>query len=433
MWLAIKKIGLKILYSSQEEQHPYRIYALFQLISNPIYYLLWVYVDKQGYENIGVRSLISLMCLPLLFHEYWTATNKKLLSIYWYIVCFYSLPFFFTFMLFKNNFCYGWSLNSLTGIILCILFLDTKPLMILVPLGAVTGWLAYFLTTSDPYYDIAAMKTILITYGSAFLFGVLFFQRARYRERIGAMKLFAGSIAHKLRTPLACIRMSAEVLDDYADAYHSAYLKAREAKLEVPSIPERHLKKLPQLPKNIQNFSNNSQIIIDMLLMKLNEGTDTPLQVCSMKDCVLLALDSYPFELGQRQKIHWKDDTDFSFLGQDNFMKHVLYNLIKNGLYAIARAGKGEIFIEIKTNVLVKGQAMSQLIFKDTGPGIEEKHLRHIFDRFYSKSRNGTGIGLAFCESVIQSFGGSIGCASTLGEETIFTICLPQVQQLSEN
>jgi len=62
--------------------------------------------------------------------------------------------------------------------------------------------------------------------------------------------------------------------------------------------------------------------------------------------------------------------------------------------------------------------------------------LPHIFTRFYtwSADRNqstGTGIGLAFCRSVMESFGGTIDCKSQLGEYTEFTLAFPLPKEKS--
>jgi len=142
-----------------------------------------------------------------------------------------------------------------------------------------------------------------------------------------------------------------------------------------------------------------------------------------MKMCVAEALKTYPFSAHERTRLHWEDAADFPFLGHKEFTKHVLFNLLKNALYAVASAGKGEIFITIEPATNSKGK--NRLIFKDTGSGIPPENLRHIFDRFYTKKEHGAGIGLAFCQSVIQGFGGEITCTSNLGEYTTFTISLP--------
>jgi two-component system CAI-1 autoinducer sensor kinase/phosphatase CqsS len=105
-----------------------------------------------------------------------------------------------------------------------------------------------------------------------------------------------------------------------------------------------------------------------------------------------------------------------------------VFNLLKNALRHIAKAGKGEIFIRLEAR-----PEGGRLVFKDTGPGIPPQVLPHIFTRFYSWSfghddGSGAGIGLAYCRSAMQAFGGNIVCRSTLGEFSEFVLTFPAVR-----
>ena len=71
----------------------------------------------------------------------------------------------------------------------------------------------------------------------------------------------------------------------------------------------------------------------------------------------------------------------------------------------------------------------SKVIFKDTGTGISGRDLPYIFDRFYSKTRHGTGIGLAFCQMAVELCNGEIKCNSKEGEYTEFVITMPKLKE----
>jgi signal transduction histidine kinase len=66
----------------------------------------------------------------------------------------------------------------------------------------------------------------------------------------------------------------------------------------------------------------------------------------------------------------------------------------------------------------------------DTGVGIPEKDLPHIFESFFhlekSRTRNlgGTGLGLAICKAIVEAHGGRISVVSRIGQGTVFTVDL---------
>jgi signal transduction histidine kinase len=64
---------------------------------------------------------------------------------------------------------------------------------------------------------------------------------------------------------------------------------------------------------------------------------------------------------------------------------------------------------------------------RDTGTGIAEEHLAHVFEPFYSTKRDskGTGLGLWVSQGIIQNHGGSMRVSSRSGRGTTFTITLP--------
>jgi signal transduction histidine kinase len=69
-------------------------------------------------------------------------------------------------------------------------------------------------------------------------------------------------------------------------------------------------------------------------------------------------------------------------------------------------------------------QPYENLALRDTGKGIQEKYMNRIFDPFYTSrpTGQGTGLGLAFCKEVLNSFAGNITCKSIYGEYTEFTL-----------
>jgi signal transduction histidine kinase len=112
--------------------------------------------------------------------------------------------------------------------------------------------------------------------------------------------------------------------------------------------------------------------------------------------------------------------------GDPRRLAQVFENLINNAIkYAPQTA------IEILVEPVKKG---IQISFRDYGPGIPEKYLPNIFDRFFrnpdqSVSLHGTGLGLFICRQIIESHHGEIHAVSKVGEGTTFHIFLPCIIQ----
>ena len=165
-----------------------------------------------------------------------------------------------------------------------------------------------------------------------------------------------------------------------------------------------------------------------MLLVnaRVTGAAEQTLQPCTMAACVDVALQRYPFSEEERAVVFREGNGDFSFRGSELLMVHVLFNLIKNALRHIARAGKGEVSIRI-----LASPDANRLVVRDTGDGIPPDMLPHIFQRFYTSTGSndsvlGAGIGLAFCRDVMTSFGGTIQCTSVSGDFTEFVLSFPQ-------
>jgi signal transduction histidine kinase len=141
------------------------------------------------------------------------------------------------------------------------------------------------------------------------------------------------------------------------------------------------------------------------------------------------ALETYPFGKGERDRVTVSVAGDFQFHGSNSLFVYVLFNLLKNSLYAMKAAGKGDIAIAIAT-----GSSKNTLTFTDTASGIPAATVPRIFDAFFTtKKAAGAGIGLAFCRRVVRSFGGQMRCESVEGEWTRFSLEFPVPRATAES
>jgi two-component system, OmpR family, aerobic respiration control sensor histidine kinase ArcB len=236
--------------------------------------------------------------------------------------------------------------------------------------------------------------------------------------QIEGMTLVSAAMAHELRTPLATITMGMEGIEKYLQILLETYELAQQHQLKIKLIPPRLLNNLSKAVTNIKSETKHANMIVNMLLANLSfQKHQQSRKELSMAQCIQDALDQYVFPGDKRNLIYLDLKEDFAFYGDEILLSHILFNFLKNSLYFIEKARKGEIFITLK-----RSNEFNELHFKDTAQGVQAENLPKIFDQFYTKdTHHGTGIGLAFCKAVMESWHGKISCQSKYREYIEFT------------
>lgn len=109
-------------------------------------------------------------------------------------------------------------------------------------------------------------------------------------------------------------------------------------------------------------------------------------------------------------------------------LERILHNLLSNAVKYTPSGGEVAINLSEKKS---KAKHSVQITVYNSGPGIEEKSLPYIFERFYrcdpsrSRKTGGAGIGLTIVKELVESQGGSISVASSESKGTTFTISFP--------
>ncbi|MBT2689612.1 GHKL domain-containing protein [Bacillus sp. ISL-47] len=115
-------------------------------------------------------------------------------------------------------------------------------------------------------------------------------------------------------------------------------------------------------------------------------------------------------------------DANPSVFGDNNQIKQVLVNILKNALEALQNVNRSDGMIRIYAETK---QEKAYIIVEDNGPGMSQETVDQLFVPFYTTKSNGTGIGLSICKKIIEEHGGNIVLNSQLDTGTVFKIELP--------
>jgi signal transduction histidine kinase len=219
-------------------------------------------------------------------------------------------------------------------------------------------------------------------------------------EKLSAIGLLAGNLAHELNNPLTGIRSIAQVLS-----------------AEVEDL------QLQQDLQQIQEAAHRSQAIIHNL-MEFSSKKTNPIAHVALDELVektvvflktALRQHDYRIDLDARSS-HIKVDP--------LMMSQVVFNIINNACQAMKTKG----VLKIKT---WRDQNHVYFQVEDAGEGIAKENLSKIFEPFFTtkKEGQGTGLGLSLAKKIIEEYGGEISVTSTLGAGAQFTVKLPSVDQ----
>ena len=256
-------------------------------------------------------------------------------------------------------------------------------------------------------------------WNNATVIKTLFNAIAEYKSQRALLSL-GNSIAHEMRNPLGQIKY---YLQNIAES-----TKVCIEQTDNPEIKKQQIQAIkPYIEKSNAALDRGLQVI-DMILedVKCNSINEEDFTFLSAKTLIEQALAKYAYsQAREKETISLKIEKDFIFKGDQHLFLFVIFNLLKNTFYYLPSCPALNISIQLRLN-----EKNNSVVFTDTGPGIAKEQIAHIFRPFFSIGKsNGTGLGLAFCKRVMESFKGSIECESQLGEYTRLTLCFPQCDQ----
>jgi two-component system phosphate regulon sensor histidine kinase PhoR len=226
---------------------------------------------------------------------------------------------------------------------------------------------------------------------------------------------FVANVSHELKTPLANIKSSVEVLMDGA--------------VEDPNARGMFL-------EQIAEQADRQQVLIeDLLSLARIESSEHRLEYSAVhvEDAVYSCIDR------QRTRAEAKGLTvngvalagspgDLCVWADDQALSQILDNLVDNAVKYTPQNGR----------VTVRWQATRDTVqfeVEDNGMGIPERDLPRVFERFYrvdkarSRDMGGTGLGLAIVKHLIGTMKGQVSVKSELNRGTTFTILLPRADK----
>lgn len=388
--------------------------GLFTLFGHPLFWFVWAVWIPQPYENLPLRLFTAVTGLLLLSKRISSDPTSRLSGHVFTAVFWFELPFLFSWMYLCNGGNHAW-LASLAAMILTYYFAtDWRIATVGLAAGGLIARILFEFwgpTVAVPMTtEILLTNTMVIAFciSMGLLLGVS--SANLRREHLAHTLTTMGIMAHELRTPLATMALIGDAVRGAAserDAGASHKLEQLAARLHLLVRNMNH-----QIDMQIANAR----------LMRLPGHKEAVFA----GDLVREAVASYPFRSArERESVVVDVQKDFIFEGSHALFSQVIDNLMKNAMRSLAAASTathpGDLTIEVDA-----AARHGRIVFRDRGIGISAEAQPRIFEPFFSTNRGtGHGLGLAFCQRVIDSANGTIRVKSEPGHGATFTLELP--------
>ncbi|WP_090138540.1 two-component system sensor histidine kinase ZraS [Kosakonia oryziphila] len=218
------------------------------------------------------------------------------------------------------------------------------------------------------------------------------------KEKLVALGHLAAGVAHEIRNPLSSIKGIAKYFAERTPQGGESH--------ELAQVMGKEADRLNRVVSELLELVKPAHLVLQSV--NLNDVISHSLQLVSQ--------DAQSREIA----LHFAPNASLCRVEADpDRLTQVLLNLYLNAIHAIGR--QGTIQVEACE---CDGQRV-KIVVRDSGKGIAPEQLQAIFTPYFTTKADGTGLGLAVVQNIIEQHGGTIQATSVAGNGAVFTLCLP--------
>lgn len=231
-------------------------------------------------------------------------------------------------------------------------------------------------------------------------------ERIQRTEAVHTIEQLAVSMAHEIFNPLTILRESIKMIPKR--------IKNEDYVLRSAGVALAEIERVENVAHSLSELSRFSKpVLIDFDVIKIVERA--------------VELISQMAEIQNVNIIKQYETNDSIILGDTEHLYQAILNLMINALQAMPEGG--DLYVK------VTGDANSKFLYiriSDTGHGVAPEIEKRIFEPFYTTKKNGTGLGLALVQSIVNKHNGILSFEPGADSGAVFTIGLPKRQIIKD-
>jgi len=224
-------------------------------------------------------------------------------------------------------------------------------------------------------------------------------QKLHHSERLASLGKMVTSVSHEIKNPLGIVHSTAEILEKRLKS-------VAPGNEHLATIIIEETGRLDGIVREFLDFARPQEP--QKNLVTVNQGLGKALRFMATE-----------FERHHIELVTALDEALDPVSMDEDLMYRVYINILVNAVQAMPEGGV------LKVATFREGQGGVGIEFSDSGIGMSEEKLRHIFTPFYTDKNRGTGLGLAIVKNIVESHGGRVEVASVEGKGATFRFILP--------
>lgn len=236
-------------------------------------------------------------------------------------------------------------------------------------------------------------------------------------EKMASLGKLAATVAHELNNPLGGILNYAKLIEREMREGGVPDEAARQELLRYLSVIQQESRRSGEIVRNLLLFARQSQVRL------------APVRMEEIVDRALLLMH-HRMEMLSISLNRKREPGDDTLVADADQIQQALVALMVNAIDAMEENGGGILGV-----CIAPGEDHVDLSVSDTGVGIPDDIVSHIFEPFFSTKtkESGVGLGLAVVYGIVRGHGGTVDVKSQMGRGSIFTLRLPRRSPATES
>ncbi|MDR3615341.1 MAG: ATP-binding protein [Candidatus Obscuribacterales bacterium] len=222
------------------------------------------------------------------------------------------------------------------------------------------------------------------------------------------LRRFVADAGHELNTPITVIEASLQTVEEMR--------RDEEDPSEILEVIARASARMKDLAGNLMTLARmeSPELVSPKVPLQVNE--------------MVVPLVQEFQELAKQKRINLVCDPvpSLKLLGHNESLSRMLSNLLNNAIRYTETGGSVTVSVAAQDDNIA-------FVIQDTGIGMPQDSLNHIFERFYrvdksrSRAAGGSGLGLSIVKAIVESHKGTVKVESELGKGSRFTVAIPYI------